>query len=218
MSKHDFKAAIEKRLISYGAMSLAVASGFLAAPAAHAGIVYTQIGGPGPLNSTAAGDVYFNPVLGTYGNASTALFKMSHLGAHSGSGSRLAAFGVTSAAGMAGTSGLVAKLATGAITSFSNANFLGVGLLNGSDGSNNHQGNWNTDDNAFIGLIMAGNHYGWAHVQIQANYQAYLIGFAYFTESNDPGPGAGIPEPSSLMLLALGSAGIAAYRRKRALK
>jgi hypothetical protein len=62
---------------------------------------------------------------------------------------------------------------------------------------------------------MTGPHYGWAHIQVLPGYQAELLGFAYFTATNDPGPGAGVPEPSSLMLLALGSAGIAAYRRKK---
>jgi hypothetical protein len=219
MQREDLQAFVEKRLARYGAMSLAVASGFMAAPA-HAGTIAVDTS-TWSGTSTADGYVYFNPVmgpLGLLGSSSHAAFRLSHVAAASGSGSRLFIQGVSSYAAVAGASNFVTKFADNAIVPSAIPSFIGGGFLEASDPSNNgaHLGSFNPGDTAYIGLRMNG-HFGWARVAILDGFQAQLLGFAYETVEGDPAT-TSLPEPSTLMMLALGSAGIAAYRRKTAAK
>jgi len=211
MLQRDSKGSLEKRLASYGAMSLAVASGVLAGPAHAASFLYTDTSS-WPLNSTATGTVYFNPATGGYGHSSTAAFKLFHqTGTHS-SGSRLIIWGIASGAGVAGTTNLATKFGVSSAVSAGHAAFFGIERLEFSS-SGNHRGNFNTGDDAYVGLFLNG-HYGWARVSISSGYQAQLLGFEYQTGAGSPATGSDVPEPSSLLLLAMGAAGIAAYRRK----
>jgi hypothetical protein len=215
MSKQD-SSSIESRLAKYGAMSIAVASGVLAMPA-QAGIITTSASTACPgNNSTTGGVVYFNPVAGTCGHASAgALFKIENITGFSGT-AVLQAVGMTSHALLAGDGNFLTRLATNGTPGFSAGLFLGGALeLKSSGGA--QSGNWTSGDTDYIGLLMnaTGYHYGWAQVQI-TGYNATLLQFAY----NDgvgipPGTGSDAPEPSSMALLALGAAGLVAYRRKK---
>ena len=78
---------------------------------------------------------------------------------------------------------------------------------------------WNTTDK-YLGLkfkIGTNTHYGWAHVMAPGAdvVLAVITGYAY-NDTPDGNIAAGdIPEAGSLALLALGAAGLTAWRKKR---
>ena len=57
--------------------------------------------------------------------------------------------------------------------------------------------------------------YGWAEVKRLAGCEGSLLGWAYDDTGGAIQVGAGVPEPSTLALYALGAAGVAACRRRR---
>jgi hypothetical protein len=78
---------------------------------------------------------------------------------------------------------------------------------------------------AYLGLrfpIGGQEHYGWANLSVSTGGEfdsqiaATLSGYAYNTVPNQPIFAGQVPEPGTLGLLALGSLGIAAWRRKKA--
>lgn len=102
-----------------------------------------------------------------------------------------------------------------------------AGLVAGSDG----KPNWEDGTNAYLGLrfdIDGSNHYGWAHLLVQANTEANrvtLFDYAYCSEP-DAGLPAGateglctavapvVPLPPSVALLAAGAVTALALRRR----
>jgi hypothetical protein len=214
MAKAESRS-IEVRLAKYGTMSIAVASGILAS-SANANVIITSAATACPgNNSTTGGAVYFNPAAGTCGLTSAgALFKIENISGFSGT-AILRAVSMTSHALLAGDGNFLSKLATSGSAGFSNGLFLG-GVLEARSSGGAHSGNWNGGDTAFIGLLMnaSGFHYGWAQVQI-TGYNATLLQFGYNDGAGAPPTTNPTPEPSSMALLALGAAGIAAYRRKQ---
>jgi len=85
-------------------------------------------------------------------------------------------------------------------------------------------GNWRGNQTGYLGLRFAigpSTHYGWAEVSVaEPNFQVTLLRFAYDDQSDtailagDVGAGQ-VPEPSSMALMALGAAGLLAYRGRR---
>ncbi len=91
-------------------------------------------------------------------------------------------------------------------------------------------GNWNfsstpADVEGYVGLHLTQgrkNNYGWAELVVHPDYTVTLEAIGYETTPGTAiAAGAGVdtaaPEPSSILLMALGAAGIAAYRRKNQL-
>jgi hypothetical protein len=88
-----------------------------------------------------------------------------------------------------------------------------------------HFGHFNStggDVSGYLGLEVlqaATPEYGWADIVVHPNFTVTLDSFALQTSGASLTTGetglAPTPEPASILLLALGAAGIAAYRRKR---
>jgi len=93
---------------------------------------------------------------------------------------------------------------------------------NGLNQSLKPLGNWNSNGSpGVVGfeVIQSGNpYYGWADISVDPNtYAITLYAYGVDTTPNETvtaNTGAETPEPSSIVLLTLGAAGIAAYRRK----
>lgn len=225
---------LEKRIASYGAMAIAAAVGG-ATPANAAIIVFTG-GNTTTLNN---GSVTFNMVTGAVGTADAGMdfalrYPLAPVNPSSTSAGAEAL--VTSPAGMGFLvgSGLPLKLAGAANIGPAGA-FQGVGVLArrfSSYSSSAFIGNWQSLGSAlgqgYLGLkffIGANAHYGWADITLNPDLSVTLNSFAY-ESCADQSIGAGqttggatcdssVPEPHSAALLAMGAAGLLAYRRRR---
>jgi hypothetical protein len=74
-----------------------------------------------------------------------------------------------------------------------------------------------TSAEGYVGLDYGGD-YGWADIVINGDYTISLNAFGYDSDGAAITTGAGIeatPEPASIILLALGAAGMEAFRRKQ---
>ena len=81
-------------------------------------------------------------------------------------------------------------------------------------------GNWNAFGTGFFGFrfdLQDGTHFGWAQITIGSDYRITLRDFAYESTAGASIAAGQIPEPgtTSLLALALGAAGVAAYRARR---
>jgi hypothetical protein len=216
--------SLEKRLAAYGSMSLALAAVSMPAAARAGSIEWAadvtttvntplyfdlqsgNVGGTGFLNS-------FELMTRQEGTALAAflLAKGSQFNASSLNGNE---FAVTA-------SSSIAKLIPGASLVGPARNF---GSLFGTLASNVQPpgvpfGQWNATPAAGdvgLSIVRGGDtYYGWADIIVNPDYTITLNAFGYDDtpgESEIAGP---VPEPSSIELLALGAAGIAAYRRRR---
>lgn len=215
-------ATLERRLAAYGSMSLALAA--VSAGPAQAGPVsfYTDL-------TTAPGSpIFFNAMTGSAGSISSpddfelltsefasiskAVFEFAPGNVPNGN-----AFAASRVGGNSFSS--VARLAQGAL--------VGPALTFSSIGehlaSNSYPGlgHFNpVPETGDIGLRMvrgSDTFYGWADITVNADYSITLNAFGYDDAGNpvttDPPQ---TPEPASIVLLALGAAGIAAWRRRMA--
>ncbi|HRK30062.1 MAG TPA: PEP-CTERM sorting domain-containing protein [Tepidisphaeraceae bacterium] len=130
-------------------------------------------------------------------------------------GELLATPGVQIAGFTAGAYNYARNLAYGAniaAEAFLAANAIGTLAYNGGYGGDEFL----SAGQGFLGVRFSGNRYGWVRVQMNgAPLNTYsVLDYAY----GDPGDlltAGAIPEPTSLATLALGAAGLAAWRGRR---
>jgi len=225
--------SIEKRLIGYGTMSMAIAAAI--APNAGAGVVYWATDA---ATTPVGGGIYFNVITGSTSTVSSSalspgptagefvlqnevssnLFKAFIKGA---SHNKFAVVDTPSSSPNLPTS--AARLAVNTK--------IGPGLQFGNPGTSNAVrnnifsslasnfsavGQWNARGTDYLGLtfdIGSQTDYGWAQITINPDYTVTLDGVAY-DDSGNPILAGEAPEPNSLLLMALGATGLAAYRRK----
>ena len=215
--------ALEKRLLKY---ALVAGAGLLAAPAAQAGAIYTPANvwitlsqnNPYDLNIDNAGAAEFRFNV-TRGSFMTSYFYQYNWGALRvsplGAGG-----GVLGYKSYAKADALQQSVRIGPQAS----NWLAGNVKMGSRTSWGGQyGEWNNVTDRYLGLrfqIGGNTHYGWARLTVNVNSQAYyeanLTGYAYNNVAGaDIHAGGGIPEPSTLGLLAGGILGLALWRRRK---
>jgi len=229
----------EKRLAAYGTMSLALA----AASQASGATIITFLD-PGVSDAAspiyinlAQGTVDATPVAGDYellldeGSSARievyqgSMFNASRMpkfavsaldfpeSSQASSAARLS-FGGSIGPGLK-FSAVFGTLAEQSVHASSDSNFSGpFGHFNPAFG----------DVSGYLGLeIFPGGtpEYGWANIVVHTDYSITLNGFALQTSGAGLDPETGgddtgqTPEPSSILLLAIGAAGIVTYRRKR---
>ena len=218
--------ALEKRLLKY---ALVAGAGLLAAPAAQAGVIYTPAdvwitlsqNNPYNLNidNTGPPEFQFNVTRGSfvtsYWQSSWGALRVSPLGAGGGVLGYVGYVGYGVKAHALQQSAWIGPQASGS--------WLAGNVKMGSRTYGGHYGDWNNVNDRYLGLrfqIGGNTHYGWARLDVsvdsQAYYTAHLTGYAYNDAAGaDIHASGGIPEPSTLGLLAGGILGLALWRRRK---
>jgi hypothetical protein len=234
----NIQSSLEKRLAKYGTMSLALAA--VSAPQAAKASTIISYFAPSPgSGNDSGGPLFFNllqgtidtsPVIGDYElildagpAARLKVFENSSL-ASSNHRKFAASFGFTNTSSqkLSSAARLPFGASIGPALKFSSLNgTLAEEPVHASIGSApfGHFNPASSDLSGYLGLEVLQNgtpEYGWADIQVNSDYSVSLNSFALQTDG-DPLE-AGSPEPASILLLALGAAGIAAYRSKRKAK
>lgn len=230
----------KERLISYGLTASAVA---ICAPEGHAAIVYYDVADTTiPSNGSMFFDVV-SGVVSTDSDHhhyfAGAGIKFGHYytnGTYSGKPHKHGSAWVSGGFATGGTPSLTFNNGSAAVMPSNPSRALRMGYkdaITGSRlfnypavqgyhctlGSSNFQlGQWQPGDTGYLGFqvnLSGTTCYGWAQVDMLANYQTRLLDFAYDNSGSSITAGA-IPEPaSSMALMALGAAGFALWKRRR---
>jgi hypothetical protein len=199
------------------ALFAGAAAAFLAAPAAHADVIYTNLSAS-PLSITNSIDgVYLNVVTGVSGVSAAVVTGWDINPYNNGAG--LTFYGAASPSGV---------LATGTPGTGAVATLLGPGALISSAGQFNQ---FQTQGTAFqtaasgsyVGFRFMNEstgvlNYGWLQLTTgaTAGFPAAIIGYAY--ENNGGSITTPVPEASTFAMFGLGMAGLAglsAWKRRR---
>ena len=221
-----------KRLVSYAIAGTAAVN--CSAKLAEAGITYTQVNAL--VNDTTGGGTSRNLTFTPTGGGAVWNFELGHFftPATGGVPAEGLAFGgaislnLANAAQFAGvavvngavTNNYFANLATNAVINIQP--FIGGGSAVGTlaNGPGPGQDQFRGQGPGFIGVKFNTDQFGWIRVNMNgAPINSFtIVDYAYAGrgESIFAGQIAAVPEPSSLCLLALGSVGIMAWRRRRA--
>jgi hypothetical protein len=218
---------LEKRLAAYGSMSLALAAVSMPATARASEITWSAdiTTGNGP-----AGAVYFDLLTGYAGSTATSVADFELLTSVQGTSNPVYQarilispddatvngnmFAASASLVFGGGASSVGKLSPGAKVGpnliFSNV----AGTL--AENESPYFGHWNgLPASGYLGLEFknGGTRYGWAAITVNSDYTITLNGFG-FENSGSPAY-TDTPEPASILLLALGAAGLETWRRKR---
>jgi len=207
--------SLEQRLATYGSMSLALAAVAMPAAGAQGSIFNTD------LTATSGAPVYFDPATGYAGltpaESDFELFVLQSNSAFRASILNSPASSHNPNGNMFAVSSSAARLSPGTTV----GPLLTFGSALGTLASNSGFGHWNavpiTDD---LGLSQtcgapSGVCYGWANITVNADHSITLNAFGYDSSGDALAAGEPTPEPASIILLAMGAAGIAAWRRKK---
>ena len=208
---------IGKRLAAYSAAAAAtvVTSQDRSAEAAH-----VAWGIPDVSVSTAPG-LLFNMVTGaatmataTSGNSTPGSMRLIGFYSASSPGAYVYTPAGSTLGAFVGSGSDVAFLASGDVID-SNRDFGATPYDNGNYGN---LGNWSDGATGFVGIqfeLSGATHYGWAEISRDIGATtATLHSFGYNNSAGDASI-AGVPEPSSLMLLAAGAAGFGLWRKRK---
>jgi hypothetical protein len=224
------REVLEKKITAYGSMSIALAAAAFAPPA-EASLILTTLSPE--LTTPENGYVFFNLKTGAAGIASIepaasnpGSFFLSNLKLGQGQKAKLFGFGSTGlptpvsnafavSIGKSFASS-VARLGAGAQV----GSQLQFALMNPSLASNGADpfGHFNALGEGFVGLRFLDNgnfYYGWADIVVNGDYTVALNSFAFDDTGAAINAGLPAPEPASILLMALGAMGVAAYKRRR---
>jgi hypothetical protein len=231
-------STLEKRLASYGSMSIAIAAAAVA-PGAQASLIQYGFN----ITTPTGGGIIFNVTTGVATTVSHAQLVDSSLfpGTTPGNFGLLnsiasnakKAWFIASSMGSnkvevapnahqpaySSVARITQNTVVGPTKTFKNG--FGSRILAGNSSGSLALGNWKALGTAFVGLdFKEGSQidYGWAYITINSNYTISLDAVGYDTSGAAATTPTTLPEPSSLLLLVSGAAGIAMYRRKLALR
>jgi hypothetical protein len=212
---------LERRLAAYGSLAAAAVS----MPAvARAGAVswYTDL-------STANGPIYFDPFSSAgYAGTTPHAADFELIASVQGPASSLLTARLLVSPANASPNGNQFAESAASVARFASGMVVGPSLaFSSADGTlaENHLpgfGLWNPlPDSGVSGVLglqqTSGSPtlYGWADITVNADYTITLQAFGYDDSGAPVTALPPTPEPASIVLLALGAAGIAAWRRKK---